>query len=70
MAKKSLLSKKETPKKEKAPKKEAAQKEALAKSVVAAFDAKELARNAALEQAEKKDPVSYTHLTLPTNREV
>jgi len=42
MAKKSLLSKKETPKKE------AAQKEAPAKSAVVAFDAKDLARNAAL----------------------
>ena len=43
MAKKSLVSKKE-----KAPKKEAAQKEAPAKSTVVAFDAKDLARNAAL----------------------
>ena len=52
MAKKSLVSKKE-----KAPKKEAAQKEAPAKSTVVAFDAKDLARNAALEQAEKRDQV-------------
>ena len=52
MAKKSLVSKKE-----KAPKKEAAQKEAPAKSTIVAFDAKDLARNAALEQAEKKDQV-------------
>jgi hypothetical protein len=52
MAKKSLVSKKE-----KAPKKEAAQKEAPAKSTVVAFDAKDLARNAALDQAEKRDQV-------------
>ena len=52
MAKKSLISKKE-----KAPKKEAAQKETPAKSTVVAFDAKDLARNAALEQAEKRDQV-------------
>ena len=53
MAKKSLLSKKE-----KAPKKEAApKKESPSKSSAVAFDAKDLARNAALEQAEKKDQV-------------
>jgi hypothetical protein len=52
MAKKSLLSKKE-----KAPKQEAAQKESTSKSSVVAFDAKDLARNAALDQAEKRDQV-------------
>jgi len=52
MAKKSLLSKKE-----KAPKKDAAQKETTSTSTAAAFDAKDLARNAALDVAEKKDQV-------------
>ncbi|MDP5051532.1 MAG: DUF3027 domain-containing protein, partial [Candidatus Planktophila sp.] len=52
MAKKSLLSKKESSKKEKLPK-----KEMTAKSGAVAFDAKDLARKAALEQAEKKDQV-------------
>ena len=52
MAKKSLLSKKE-----KAPKKDAAQKETTSTSTTVAFDAKDLARNAALDQAEKRDQV-------------
>ena len=52
MAKKSLISKKE-----KAPKKDAAQKETTSTSSVVAFDAKDLARNAALDVAEKKDQV-------------
>jgi hypothetical protein len=52
MAKKSLLSKKE-----KAPKKDAAQKETTSTSTAVAFDAKDLARNAALDVAEKKDQV-------------
>jgi len=52
MAKKSLISKKE-----KAPKKDAAQKETTSTSTAVAFDAKDLARNAALDVAEKKDQV-------------
>ena len=52
MAKKSLISKKE-----KAPKKDAAQKETTSTSTIVAFDAKDLARNAALDVAEKRDQV-------------
>ena len=51
MAKKSLTSKKESPKKE-TPKKETP---SISTSV--AFDAKDLARNAALEVAEQRDQV-------------
>jgi hypothetical protein len=52
MAKKSLISKKE-----KAPKKDAAQKETTSTRTAVAFDAKDLARNAALDVAEKRDQV-------------
>jgi len=50
MAKKTLTPKKESPKKEKA-----AAKQKESKSTAVAFDAKDLARNAALDVAEKKD---------------
>ena len=52
MAKKTLTPKKESPKKEKAA---AKQKESTSTSV--AFDAQDLARNAALEVAEQRDQV-------------
>jgi hypothetical protein len=57
MAKKSLLSKKDSPKKESPKKEKASAKESTSTSTAVAFDAKDLARNAALEQAEKRDQV-------------